>query len=156
MNPSKSLPYISMRPPTHLEEAILKTRVARVNTQAMADAVAILMQKFDVEHAELLAALHEARQVQGHAEQQLRALALQQYQEHPEAGKQLCEGVSIREKVIVAYDVEEAFQWALGGNHLAVTPACLNREVFEDLAKRYPLPFVQKSISVQVLLGKKL
>ena len=56
------------------------------------------------------------------------------------------------------YESQEAFQWALDGNTLATTPACLNVEVFEQLARKFPerFPFVKQHSVYQVLLSRNL
>ena len=139
-----------------LNHEVVKTREARTRTRQLATQLETLIHAFDEEHAPLLEALQTSREAQAAAEQRTRQAALALYEATEHQSKALTAGVSIREIVKIVYDVDEALRWALDGNHLAVTPACLNREVFEQLAKRYPLPFVTRKVTYQVLLSKNL
>ncbi len=141
-----------------LEPAVDLVRKARSLTDFLAGQVQYLQKEFERTHKELLEGLANARQAQHDAEQALRNIGTQLYLSAPQDGKQLYPGVSIREKVELDYKEQDALQWAFEGNALAITPASLNVEVFEKLARLYPeqVPFVRQCKTYTVILSRTL
>lgn len=139
-----------------LAEAVVHVRTTRAQTASLAAEVATLMQAWEQQHATILEQLAASRGAQQEAERQARDLGIQLYQ--PGSSKQLMPGISIRERIELVYDPAEALLWAQAGNQLAITPACLNVEAFERLARQFPseVPFVQQHVTYQVLLSKTL
>ena len=142
--------------PDQLAKAVWLVRAARIAAATLAAQLADEMRQFETQHEALITTLAAAREVQRQVEEECRTLALQQFLAGPRTSKQLAPGVSVREKVELSYDPETAFEWAIDGNRLAITPACLNAQVFESLARKYPLEFVTKTVQFQVLLAKTL
>lgn len=141
-----------------LQEKVQQTREARATAALLAAEVQALHQAWEQEHALLLETFRLAREIQQDCEHQTRQLAVQIYKEAPEQGKQICPGVSVRERISLHYDSKEALAWAQERHSLAVTPPQLNVDVFEQLARLFPetMPFVTRTTSYTILLSKQL
>lgn len=142
-----------------IEDGVELVRRARQMASMYTEQLAALQRAFEEEHETLIRAVEEARRAQYEAETALRNIAVQAYLANPSQGKQLGFGIGIREKVDLEYDKEEAYEWAIvHGNALAITPASLNVEVFEQLARRYPqtTPFVKQCRTFTAIIARQL
>lgn len=142
-----------------VDEGVELVRKARQLAQFLGNELATQQRAFEEQHAVLIGALEEARRAQYEAESALRNSAVQAYLNNPQQGKQLGSGVSIREKIDLEYDRNEAYEWAfIQGNALAITPASLNVEVFEQLARKFPrqVPFVRQCRTFTAIIARQL
>ncbi|MCE2941644.1 MAG: hypothetical protein ACK6DK_09800 [Gemmatimonadota bacterium] len=116
-----------------------RVRAARIDAAVAGGRVQQVQEDLKATHADLFVARERAEDALAEAEQALRAAAEAHYRETGE--KKPCEGVAIRETVMIEYLEPEAIEWAKTAMPQLVSEK-LDAKAFEKIAKAAPLPFV--------------
>ncbi len=122
-----------------LEENISRVRELRLSVSIMKDMIDERMTRWEEENRELMDAIEAERIRLREEEEKLRAATLEAYQET--GNKKPAAGVGIRIIKEMAFDEDEAIQWAIRAN--AMRCLSLQKANFKKVAEGLELGFVE-------------
>lgn len=135
---------------TALQEQIKNVARARQEAQRLVEEKAMKLKEWEADNELFLGAVKDATEYRDAQENQLRELTLAVYAETGD--KKPCEGVGIRERIVLQYDGKVAFDWAKA-HKIALM---LDTKAFEKIAKADPPDFVKTIIEPQSTISTDL
>ena len=133
-----------------LKEQIDVVRKARLLSQELFDIRKNAMEVWEKQNEQLLENVANTKQEVTEAENQLRELTIDAYNQT--GNKKPADGVGIREITKLLYDEKTAFTWATE-HKMALK---LDTKAFESIAKTAPPDFVQETKEIQATIASNL